>query len=84
MKIGDSLNLENTRRVDGGGMAVYGNARTNFISHDSYLNFAHNNALSRRGRLFVSVPGPYICPTPTILKLNRYDCVFTRLWKCDL
>ena len=77
VKIGDSLNLENNRGVDGGGMAVYGNTRINFISSNSHLNFAHNNALSRGGGLFVSVPGPYIYPTPTILKLNRYDCVFS-------
>ena len=77
VKIGDSLNLENNRGVDGGGMAVYGNTRIDFISSNSHLNFAHNNALSRGGGLFVSVPGPYIYPTPTILKLNRYDCVFS-------
>ena len=23
------------------------------------------------------MPGPYIYPTPTVLKLNRYDCVFS-------
>ena len=77
VKIGGSLNLENNSGVDGGGMAVYGNTRINFISRTSHLKFAHNNALNRGGGLFVSVPGPYIYPTPTILKLNRYDCVFS-------
>ena len=75
--IGDSFSLENNNGVDGGGMAVYGNTRINFISRNSYLKFAHNNALNRGGGLFVSVPGPYIYPTPTILKLNRYECVFS-------
>ena len=77
VKIGGSLNLENNSGVDGGGMAVYGNTRINFISRTSHLKFAHNNALNRGGGLFVSVPGPYIYPTPTILKLNRHDCVFS-------
>ena len=77
MTIRDSFNLENNNGVDGGGMAVYGNTKINFVDNESYLKFSNNTALNRGGGLFVSVPGPYIYPTNTILKLNRYDCVFS-------